>query len=72
MGNEPIPLPSESDIQEKSVLGLVGRVMEVLKSHPSRLEAESACVIAHELVSMSARRGPMFHSSLDGLGSESE
>jgi hypothetical protein len=62
--NAEVPLPPEGLDTEKSVLGLVGRVMEVLKSHPSQIEAESACVIARELLNISSKRGPVFRSSL--------
>ena len=49
--------------KEKAVLDLAVKIAGLLAKHPSRVEAESACVIAQELFHLNAPRGITFLSS---------
>jgi hypothetical protein len=66
MANESVPILPETDGQIKSVLDLAGKLVEILKAHPSHTEAHSACIIAGELLKAGARNGPVFRLSSDG------
>ena len=49
--------------KEKAVIDLAMKIAGLLAKHPSRIEAESACVIAQELFHLNAPQGVAFLSS---------